>query len=136
MIAAVCLDENNGMCFNHRRLSRDAAQQADLLAWCADRPLWMSPDSARLFDSTANLRISDDFLNRAGPGEVCFVEDRSLTPVLEQLEALVVYRWNRVYPADRHLDVSLEEKFILHEQTDFPGKSHPRITRQIYRPRK
>ena len=32
MIAAVCSDDRNGMLFNRRRLSRDRAQQEDLLA--------------------------------------------------------------------------------------------------------
>ena len=30
MRAALCLDDRNGLSFNHRRLSRDRAQQEDL----------------------------------------------------------------------------------------------------------
>lgn len=132
MIGAVCIEDRGGMLFNHRRVSRDRAQQTDLLLYCAGRRLWMNAYSAALFSQDAeNITVDEDFLHKAADGEVCFVEDQLLLPVLERLEALVVYHWNRTYPSDFKLDLDLG-CFVLTEQTEFPGNSHETITREIY----
>ena len=135
MIAAICLEDRNGLLFNGRRLSRDRAQQEDLMTVCGAGRLWISPFSAPLFAPwRERLVIAEDFLYRAGRGAVCFVEDRPLRPVLDRLEALILYRWNRTYPADVYLDLDpAAEGFVLEQQCEFSGTSHPCITREIYR---
>lgn len=130
MIAVVCLEDRNGMLFGSRRVSRDAAQQQDLLNWIGDRKLWMNDYSAPLF-AGADIAIEEDFLHLAGPGEVCFVENQPLRPVEDRIEALVVYRWNRSYPATMKLDLDLGT-YALKETVEFPGNSHETITREIY----
>lgn len=133
MIAAVCIGEGDGMLFNRRRVSRDQAQQADLLALCGDGRLWMNGYSAPLFaDVPDRITVDEDFLEKAGPGEVCFVENRLLAPAADRVEAVVLYRWNRAYPADVRLDLDLSA-FQLAERTEFPGSSHEKITRELYR---
>lgn len=130
MIAAVCIDDRNGLLFNHRRLSRDRAQQEDLLSLCGGEPLWLAPYSAPLFDwALERVRISEDFLEQAAPGEICFVEDRQ--PPVEDLDGLILYRWNRAYPSDVRLELDLS-RFTLSERRDFPGVSHETITREYY----
>ena len=132
MIVAVCIEDRGGMLFNHRRVSRDKAQQEDLLALCGQRTLRIAPSSEALFREQAErVTVDEAFLENAGEGEVCFVEDRPLLPVQERLEKLVVYRWNRSYPSDFRLDLRLEE-WTLTEQREFPGNSHENITREIY----
>lgn len=42
MIAAICLEDRNGLLFNGRRLSRDRAQQEDLMTVCGAGRLWIS----------------------------------------------------------------------------------------------
>ena len=130
MIAAVCIEDRGGMRFCGRRVSRDRAQQADLIALCGGEPLWLNAGSAGLFQGQ-NITVDEAFLTKAGPGQVCFVEDQPLTPVLDRLERLVVYRWNRTYPSDFKLDLDLAD-LVRTEQTEFPGNSHETITREIY----
>lgn len=133
MIAAVCIGDGGGMLFNRRRVSRDRAQQEDLLALCGEGRLWLAPCSAALFGWAAErVAVDDAFLEKAGPGEVCFVEDRPLSPLADRLEAVLLYRWNRAYPADVRLDLDLSG-FRLAERTEFPGTSHEKITRELYR---
>lgn len=132
MIAAVCLDDRNGMLFNGRRLSRDQVQQEDLLALCGERKLWIGSFSAKLFAPYAERVVVEDvFLSVAGAGEIAFVEDRELSPWLERLESVILYRWNRAYPADQTFDLDLTE-FVCTERVEFPGKSHDVITREVY----
>ncbi|WP_298030076.1 ribonuclease Z [uncultured Dysosmobacter sp.] len=133
MIVAVCIGEDGGMLFNRRRVSRDRAQRADLLALCGGKALRMNDYSAALFRDAADQIIVDKaFLETAGPGDVCFVEDRPLSPWMAEIEAVVLYRWNRAYPADVRLDLDLSA-FERVRQTEFPGSSHERVTREIYR---
>ena len=133
MIAALCVDDRNGLRFNGRRQSRDRAQLADLLRLCREGPLWMSPESGTLFPGEARVRTAPDFWAQAGPGEICFFEDRPPAGVLDRAEAVVLYRWNRDYPADVHLDWDgAAAGFSLTERTEFPGYSHRTITRERY----
>ncbi len=49
MRVALCVDHRNGFTFQGRRLSRDRAQQEDLLSLCGGEPLRITPYSAPLF---------------------------------------------------------------------------------------
>ena len=132
MIAAVCLDDRNGMLFNGRRLSRDRAQQEDLLALCGEKKLRIGSFSAKLFQAhEERVVVDDDFLTAAGAGEIVFVEDRGLLPLSARLEGVIVYRWNRAYPSDLQFDLDLSA-FTCTERVEFPGNSHDVITREVY----
>jgi len=131
MITVVCVDDRNGTLFHNRRQSQDRLLREDLLSRCPG-PLRMNGYSARMFAGQEDrLIVSENFLEEAGPGEWCFVENVPLAPWLERLEGLVLYRWNRAYPADAHLDVPLEE-FLVTDKQDFPGSSHETLTRETY----
>jgi len=131
MIAVVCVDDRNGTLFHNRRQSQDRCLREDLLSICPG-PLRMNGYSARLFTGCGErLAVSEGFLEEAGPGEWCFVENIPLAPWTGKLEALVLYRWNRAYPADTHLDVPLDA-FLLMDKQDFPGASHETLTRETY----
>lgn len=131
MKAIVCVDERNGMCFNHRRQSSDCAVVADILRRTAGAPVWMNAYSAPLFDGAASVHVSEDFLHEAPDDAWCFVEDQSLQAVADRLDAVIIYRWNRHYPHDVRLDLHMEEwQCVLSE--DFVGHSHEKITREEY----
>ena len=136
MIPIVCVDDGWGMTFGGRRQSRDREVSARVLAAAAGWPLWCAPSSLALFGPGAAGRLTAPagLPDRAGPGGPCFVEDRPLLPWLEKVEGLVLYRWNRRYPADVYLDVRPEPPgWRLISREEFPGHSHPRITKEVYR---
>ena len=129
----VCLDERDGMMFNHRRQSRDRAVVEDVLALAAGRPLWMNAYSAPLFDGAENVRVSPQFLEEAPAEALCFVEDQDVASFAARIARVIVYRWHRVYPADRHFDLALTDAgWHLAACYDFPGHSHDTITREEY----
>lgn len=135
MIPIVCVDDRYGIAFNHRRQSRDRILCADVLKLCGAGGLWLPPCSRELFSAAApgQLRVDEAFLNRAGEGEYCFAECSPLLPYAPRMEGMVLYRWNRRYPADRYLDLRPEETaWKLLEQIDFAGSSHEKITREVY----
>lgn len=134
MILALCIDDKGGMTFNGRRQSMDRVLRDDLLAEVGERPLWMSPYTARQFDPLpSNARVEEDFLCQAGESDVCFAEMPPLAWVLKDIKGIILYKWNKVYPADTRLDFTPEEAgFILNKQVEFPGYSHKLLTKEVY----
>lgn len=133
MTVYLCLDEKNGMLFHNRRQSRDRAVRADILRECAGSTLWMDAYSASQFEpAPAAIVVAEDCLARAGIADSCFVERQVLAPWVEKIGRLVIYRWNRAYPSDTCLDVSLEN-WKLFSREEFSGYSHETITKEVYR---
>ena len=48
----------------------------------------------------------------------------------KRIEQFIIYRWNRVYPADVSVEIGAEWK--LTETEEFLGFSHEKITKEIY----
>ena len=121
------------MGFRSDRLMR--AVRADLLAEVGEACLWVSGATARQFpaEEQSRLCVDESFLEKAGPGEPCFVEDRSVAPFAGRVERVVLYRWDRAYPADLYWDLSLEG-WTLARREEFPGFSHAIITKEVYIP--
>ncbi len=126
----VCLDDRNGMLFNRRRQSSDQVVCQKIIELAKDSQLWMNIYSGKLF-SSENINIAEDFLAQAQPGDYCFVENTDVFPYREQVEEVYAFRWNRVYPADTHFPAVFlgGEKVTV---TEFPGKSHQKITLEVY----
>ena len=135
VILIACVDGRNGMAFNRRRQSRDRAVRADLLAEIGAARLWVNAATARQFapEEQSRLCVDESFLEKAGPGEPCFVEDRSVAPCAGRAERIVLYRWDRAYPADLYWDLPLEG-WTLARREEFPGFSHKIITKEVYIP--
>ena len=135
MIAVVCIDDQYGMRFNGRRQSRDRILIEDLMQMVGtDKKLWIAPCSASLFKNYEDRLCADeDFLTKAEDGVYCFVEDRGIEAYRENLEGIVLYRWNRDYPADLRLDLRPDlEGWNLCAVTEFAGSSHEKITKEEY----
>ena len=133
MIVIVCLDDKKGMLFNGRRQSRDSAVMDRIRSLCEGTRLWMNSYSAGLYGGLEGIDITeeDDFLSLAGSGEVCLVETERLASFGERIEKIIVFWWNRTYPADFYMDVDLS----LWDRTgrrEFQGTSHEKITEDVY----
>lgn len=133
MIVIVLLDDKKGMMFNHRRQSRDQTVTEKIQEICEGKRLWMNPYSEKLYGSLegVDIMVENDFLSLTGSGEVCLVESESLIPFAEKIEQIIVYRWNRTYPADVYLDLDLSQ-WECRERHEFQGHSHEKITEERY----
>ena len=129
----VCLSDDGGMMFNHRRQSRDRILIADMIHHTQDVPLWVSPYSAPLFGEDAHtLRIDPLPAKAAGKKDFCFVEDTPLPQTLDEIEEIIIYRWNRLYPSDVFFTCNMST-FTLQKSTEFVGSSHDNITKEIWK---
>lgn len=133
MHVIVCLDNRNGMMFNHRRQSQDRVLRERVAELSAGANLFMDAYTARQFrqDLPENAIVSEEFLSEAGAGDYCFVEDQDICAHLDRIETLIVFRWNRDYPGDTYLPITLDD-WILLSTLDFEGSSHEEITQEVY----
>lgn len=133
MIIVAAVDDKNGLMFNKRRQSKDARLREHLLSYCEGKELRMNEYSMKQFDkiSAKNLRlyVGEDFMETAGNGSVCFVENQSVLAVEEKIEKVILYKWNRVYPRDVLFDLPLSEAgWNCTVTEEFAGTSHEKIT--------
>ena len=132
MILVCCIEDNFGMAFNRRRVSRDSALCADLAASAGTAPIYMDSRSGALFEGLgANIISCPDFAEKAGEGDYCFLEFSSPARFEAMAEKIILYRWNRRYPSDLKFDIDLS-RWICRSRADFPGSSHETITKEVY----
>ena len=134
MTVIVCLSDGDGMMFNKRRQSRDCAVIEDIGRLVGDGVVFISDFSINLFsESEFSVIAVSDPLCAASDEDFVFLEDRGIGKSFSEIKRLVIYRWNRKYPTDFKLDkVPLTEGMTLSETLEFKGKSHEKITREIW----
>lgn len=135
MIIITALDNNNGLLFNQRRQSQDRLLRQHILALIGQDKLFLNEYSAELFANEAKqeqLHVSEHFLNEAGKGQYCWVENVSIQYYESKIEKIIVFRWNRDYPADFYFDIDLSQNWQLENSVDFVGSSHDKITEETY----
>ena len=129
---ALCVDDEGGMTFNNRRQSRDRVLLAELCS-SANGRVYVSPFSTSAFPDRAAIYETQNPFTDAPAGAVLFIENIPLAPHINEIERLIVYRWNKCYPKDSYLDVDpLREGFSLESSVDFAGSSHDKITKETY----
>lgn len=121
------------MLFNHRRLSRDRRVCKKILDYSNEKELWMNAYSRKLFTNLTdinNIQVDEEFLDKSQ--SICFVENQDITPYLPKIDTLVLFRWNRDYPADFFFTVDLSQWNLISTE-DFEGTSHEKITMEVYK---
>jgi len=131
----VCVDDNNGMLFHNRRQSRDSVLYKHIIEMTKGKKLFMNDYSAKLFsdEQKEHIIVQSDFLEIASENDYCFVENTELSNYQNNIQEIVLYRWNRVYPADTYFQFPLDKnKWKLQKTTDIKGNSHDVITEEVY----
>ena len=111
----VCVDNQNGMMFNHRRQSQDRVLRKRILELTGGKKLWMNAYSQKQFlqvngnmpkeqeqsgqlGQSGQIQADEAFLEKAGPGEYCFVEDKDVVLYESRIEEgiirqICILRW-------------------------------------------
>ena len=133
MIVCVVVDDNNGMMFNQRRQSKDRILREHILKMSEGSTLWMNEFTKRQFNGCEfqHVTVDNEFLEKTEELDYCFVEDLSLQEYENKISKLIIFKWNRVYPADRYFDISLEG-WMLESTEEFEGSSHKLITKEVW----
>lgn len=122
----VCIDDKSGMQFNKRRQSKDNAVIDKIEEIVGSQKLWIRSYSRSLF--VDNATEDEDMLEKAAKEDFCFVEDVPLSRCVDEMDAIYIFHWNRVYPSDVKLDVDVAKMFHLEYTEEFAGSSHEKIT--------
>lgn len=129
MILITCVEKNNGMLFNNRRVSRDRKVIEDIREFVGDSEILITNFSKELFMSDENARTVNVIEKRNE--QFYFLEDVQLSTIEDKIEKIILYNWNVDYPADMYFDIDLKE-WKLESEYEFEGFSHEKITRKIY----
>lgn len=137
MIIAVCVEDRWGMTFHDRRLSMDSAVREKMLRLASGTRLWMDEYSWNQFEEAeipgdVSVQVTDRFSEKAGAGEICFLEKQDPAALKEEVEGVLLFRWNRTYPADRYFPAEMLEGLSLKRTEEFAGSSHEKITLEVY----
>ena len=133
MIIIVCIDNDMGMSFNNRRLSKDKIVTKHIIDLAANKKIYINSFSKDLFEdyNLDNLIIDDEFINKVGKDDYCFIENVIPTEIENKADKIIIYNWNRKYPADLYFNINLDN-WVLEKEIDFIGNSHDKITQKIY----
>ena len=133
MIIIACVDNDMGMSFNNRRLSRDKVVTKHIIDLVANKKICINNFSKDLFEdyNLDNLIIADEFINKIGKDDYCFIENVIPTEIENKADKIIIYNWNRKYPADLYFNINLDN-WVLEKEIDFIGNSHDKITQKIY----
>lgn len=133
MTVIAFIDNDGGMMFFGKRLSRDSAAMEDIKKISEGKRIFASPYSMPLFEGFENEIIYDEeFLSKAESGDICFVEDARISDFAEKIDSAYIYSWNRDYPSDFFMDIDFKKDFRFDSEFDFEGSSHENITRRYY----
>ena len=128
MILAICVDNRMGISFMGKRLSKDRGLREKLLTLSGGK-LRMSVYSGKQFGP--GVYMAADYLSGAAEGDWVFAENAEYLDHADQIAQIVLFKWNRDYPADVYF--SFPGDWTLVSSEDFPGNSHETITMEVYR---
>lgn len=128
---ALCIDKGNGRLFYGKRTSSDREVRKRLLDMTD--VLYVDSYTAAQFTEDygkEKLRVVDD---PAGIAEgTAFIE---LQDIPRDADRIVIFNWNRKYPADRFLDFRFSGWRKVKKE-DFEGYAHPKVTMDVWERRK
>ena len=130
----VCLDDNNGMTFNCRRQTKDREVRRDMLFLVRDQELWMNTYSRKQFDPNKiypQIHVDENFPAHAPENAYCFLESSDYLINKYNVTEVVIYRWNRRYPADTYFEFDFTG--WKESEKQFAGFSHEKITREVWK---
>ncbi|MBE6718356.1 MAG: ribonuclease Z [Ruminococcaceae bacterium] len=130
MTVFVCVDDNMGVAFNNRRQSRDSAIVSTVMEMTRGKKLYMNEYSKRLF-SGEDVIVCENYMDIAEENDFCFAENVSLAEYNEKIKTVVLFKWNKIYPNDKKLEISFEDR-ELQDSFDFVGSSHDKITCEVW----
>ena len=132
----LCTDERLGISFCGRRQSRDKILTRDILSAARGGRLLIKEYSRLLFAEASidleenGILVSEDPFSEAKDEDAVLIELSVSEDQLLLANEIVLYNWNRHYPAtERVSEAFLEKNFELSDEYHFCGNSHENLTR-------
>lgn len=126
MIIIACVDDNFGLLFNKRRLSRDINLIKRIYEITKSKNLYIREFSRELFD-IKKVGIAEAL--PTGKNDALFIEDVVIDD-FKNIEKIILYHWNRSYPSDFKFIMPKDFKEV--KRYEFEGNSHEKISEVEY----
>lgn len=131
MVIIACIDDNNGIGFNKRRLSTDSTVSKDIANIVGDKILYVKSEYSKklLSDYVKNIKILDE--NSELEDNYVFIDNNLMSFNEEVIKGIVTFGWNRKYPSDTKfiIDTNIWKAFSI---VEYAGNSHDLITKTLY----
>ena len=129
MNVIACIDNNNGIAFNGRRVSSDLAVMSRIKFIVGDHKLWVDKSSEKLLQKHYISYEIIDKNSRIREEDYVFIDTKQFRFIKKDcsnIDTLVLFMWNRDYPSDTKLDIDMS---VLKEyyQLEYKGFSHEKI---------
>lgn len=132
MTLVTCIEKENGMFFNDRRLSIDRYLIDDIIKTIQGNCLLIMDYSYELFkDKYKNIKIINELPNELEKNDFIFLENIDINQVINKFDKIILYNWNTNYPSDKKLKIN-SDIWKLNNKTDILGYSHKKIIKEIY----
>ncbi len=122
-----CVDDNYGLLFFKKRVSKDSKIIEDIFS--LNEKLSMNEYSYKMFCDYGYL--GEIIISEYNIENTYFFNEVNTFENNKDIEVLILYKFNRSYPSDIKLKIELDD-YILVETMDFIGSSHEKITREKY----
>lgn len=138
MTLVITVDEAMGLAFGGKRQSRDRELTRDIWRMADGRRIVAAEYSRLLFEEAqidvSGMLFAPDPALAAEATDVVLLELGAAEAELLAADELVIYCWNRRYPATVKLDPELIERhFVKADEREFVGNSHEKLTRVTYK---
>lgn len=131
----LCLDDHNGYSFNRRRQTRDRNVRRHFIAVVGDRNemIYVNSYTRRSFVSDELFAPciadeGDEFLCKAQEeGAWAFSENRDVSSFINDVDEMLIYRWNRTYPRDICFPQEEFDSFTVVSKVPVYANSHENV---------
>lgn len=122
--------------FNNRRQTKDRIVIQKIKEIVNKENLHLSNYSLSLFQDNNSLEDTEIVLCNESEieskeSDYYFIEDFSPKDYEKMAKRIVLFCWNKTYPADSFFNIDLS-KYELKEEVEFEGYSHDNISMKIY----
>ena len=78
-----------------------------------------------------NIVVDREYISKAEDEDYCFIEDLDLRDYNITVSEIIIYRWDKQYPADMHFEVKFDG-YVCKNREEIKGFSHEKIIKEIY----
>ena len=132
MVIVACIDKSGNIALNTNGQLNHIIFWVRLKVVSNEALLYMNFNSSRQFGYYPMKMIDDDFLDIAGEDSYCFVEDTDITPYIDRIDKIILYKWNKKFSSKFEFDKSILDNFSVVSKKSFYGEPFLKISEIVY----
>lgn len=132
MVIVACIDKLGNITADANRQINDILFIKRLWETTNEALLFINDCSRKKFFYYPMMYIDDNFLDQAEAEDYCFVENTDITPYVDRIDKIILYKWNKTFSSELKFDVSILKDYKIVSKESFLGSFHLRITEVIY----